>query len=330
MRKYLLVSFLLAGFATNAQVLVRGRVLDAETGEAVPFVNIGLFELNVGTLSDEDGSFELTVPAGHSQDSILFSSIGYKRTRMQVTAFQASTEISVPLTPMRILLKDVTVKSRRYKHLRLGWMGGKDGVIPLDTIQGGGAVAVLLESPSTTNFVDKLQVRLMYNSKDTLKFRLHFFAYDSLRDAPGVELLRQEVMLIEHKRFGWLRFNLVNRDIRIDAKRFFVGFEWIESRADRANMLAGLRDWERWRKQQYEAGNQKVEKRIVDGKTTYKYIGDMRDWPGFSQLPPFTGLMVETGKTLQTQKYRTFERKTSFGKWTELGSTLNAVVTISY
>jgi hypothetical protein len=129
---------------------------------------------------------------------------------------------------------------------------------------------------------------------------------------------------------GTVAFSQSSSALGIDAKRFFVGFEWIESRADRAKMLAGLRDWERWRKQQYEAGNKKVEKRMTDGKTSYKYVGDMRDWPGFSQLPPFTGLMVETGKTSQTRKYRTFERKTSFGKWTELGSTLNAVVTISY
>ena len=321
---------MLGGLTVQAQVPVRGRVLDTESGKGVPFVNIGLFEKNIGTLSDEDGSFELTIPTGLGKDSVLFSSIGYKRTSISIQALQASASVVVPMTPARILLKDVTVKSRRYKHARLGWMGGKDGVIPLDTIQGGGAVALLLESPSSTNYIDKLQVRLMYNSKDTLRFRLHFFAYDSIRDAPGEELMLDEVMLTEQKRFGWLRYTLVNKDIRINAKRFFVGFEWIDTRAVRARMVAGLRDWEVWKKQQYESGNKKVEKRFVDGKASYKYVGDMRDWPGFKQLPPFTGLMVETGKSDQTRKYRTLERKTSFGKWSELGSTLNAVVTISY
>lgn len=330
MSKCILFLLMSVGLTVHAQVSVRGRVLDTETGKGIPFVNIGLFEKNIGTLSDEDGSFELTVPEVNYRDSVLFSSIGYKRTGIALQSLQASASVVVPMTPARILLQDVTINSRRYKHTRLGWMGGKDGVLPLDTIQGGGTVAMLLESPSSTNFVDKLQVRLMYNSKDTLKFRLHFFTYDSLRDSPGEELLHDEVMLTEQKRFGWLRYTLVTKDIRINAKRFFVGFEWIDTRAVRAKMVAGLKEWEDWKKQQYESGNKKVEKRMADGKIAYKYVGDMRDWPGFSQLPPFTGLMVETGKTDQTRKYRTFERKTSFGKWTELNSTLNAVVTISY
>ena len=56
----------------------------------------------------------------------------------------------------------------------------------------------------------------------------------------------------------------------------------------------------------------------------------MMDWPGFKTLPPFTGLMVETGKHSETEKLLTFERKTSFGQWTESPSTLNAVITIVY
>ena len=50
----------------------------------------------------------------------------------------------------------------------------------------------------------------------------------------------------------------------------------------------------------------------------------MMDWPGFKTLPPFTGLMVETGKHSETENLITFERKTSFGQWTENPSTLNA------
>ncbi len=56
----------------------------------------------------------------------------------------------------------------------------------------------------------------------------------------------------------------------------------------------------------------------------------MIDWPGFTKLPPFTGLMVETGKRAETETLLTFERQTSFGQWTETASTLNAVITIVY
>jgi hypothetical protein len=56
----------------------------------------------------------------------------------------------------------------------------------------------------------------------------------------------------------------------------------------------------------------------------------MKDRPGFQDLPPFTGLMIESGKTDETLRLRTFERKTSIGEWKEIAATLNAVVTVIY
>lgn len=307
-----------------------GKIIDGNSKQPVSYVNIGLFEKNLGTLSDLDGSFELIVPMQYRNDTVIFSSIGYKRLKViAIKLLGASTE-DILLMPEIILLSDVVVTGKKYKKQRLGWMGGKDGVLPLDTLQGGGAVALLVESPRSTSYVDKLQVRLMYNSKDTLRFRLHFYAYDSIRDTPGAELLRREVMLTETKRFGWLRFDLADQDVRIYEKKFLVGLEWIDDRKTRREMLIGLRDWERWKKAQFESGNKKVEQIGPSKSNQYKYHGNMMDWPGFKSLPPFTGLMVETGKSKETKLLRTFEQKTSFGKWHELQSTLNAVVTVSY
>ena len=123
-----------------------------------------------------------------------------------------------------------------------------------------GAVAVLLESPSSTNFVDKLQVRLMYNSKIPWKFR-SFLPMIPLRDAPGTELLQQEVMLTNNKSDSvgsastWLTG--ISALMRSDSLWDLSG---LNPCADRANMLAGLRDWERWKgRGKYEAGNKKVE-----------------------------------------------------------------------
>ena len=87
-------------------------------------------------------------------------------------------------------------------------------------------------------------------------------------------------------------------------------------------------------KEQFETGNKNVEYiaagRNGNNSPSYKYHGNMMNWPGFKSLPPFTGLMVQTGKDEKTISLKTFERKTSFGTWAEIRSTLNAVVTIKY
>jgi len=99
-------------------------------------------------------------------------------------------------------------------------MDGKHGVLPFDTIQGGGAVAVLVKFPSIPFRIEKLQVRLLYNSKDTCKLRLHFYAYDPARNVPTRELLSKEIMLRETQRFGWMRFNLTDYQIVLSENIF--------------------------------------------------------------------------------------------------------------
>jgi hypothetical protein len=331
LRTFVFLFFLdLLSFTIQSQDLtLMGIVIDSKTRQPIPYANIGLMNRNVGTLSDIDGTFELVIPQEFRNDSVFFSSIGYKRKSLLASAGRKE---SVSMDPAPMVLSEVVIKAKINKRARLGWMGGKDGVLPFDTIQGGGAVALLVEAPTVPVYADKLQVRLMYNSKDTLKFRLHVYAFDSVNQVPGKELLSKEIMLSEQKRFGWLRFDLVEYDIRIMEKKFLVGFEWIDDRATRDAMRKGLKEWEAWKYQEFKRGNPKVEYIPPDGQNaaTYKYHGNMMAWPGFKMLPPFTGLMIETGKREETKHLRTFERKTSFGNWNEISSTLNAVITVAY
>ena len=174
---------------------------------------------------------------------------------------------------------------------------------------------------------------MMYNSKSDAKFRFHIYSFDSLSQQPGDELLPVEIMLPVDKKFGWLRFDLSQYNIALNERKFFIGFEWIEDQKTRTEMIRGLQEFDDWKKAEFKRGNPKVnylEDDAGNRTTALKYYGNMMDWPGFKNLPPFTGLMIETGKSDESKKYRTFERKTSFGEWKEQRSTLNAVLTITY
>jgi hypothetical protein len=316
-------------------ISISGKIRNAVTSQPIPFANIGMNGQNIGTLSDPDGSFELVIPFQKGGDSILISSIGFLPKKISIRQLRYSNSFDVKLLPSSKILDAVIIRGKKSsaKIKRLGWMGGKDGILPFDTVQGGGAVALLVQTPSIPCRIEKLQVRLMYNSKDTTRLRLHFFAFDSVNNLPTRELLVKEIILKETKRFGWLRFDLSRYEIVVNEKKFLIGFEWIDDRSTRKNLLAGFLTWEEWKKEQYALGNKRVERTTIEGNNQsarYKYHGNMMDWPGFKKLPPFTGLMVDTGKNEKTIPLKTFVRKTSFGTWYETNSTLNAVVTVSY
>jgi len=90
---------------------VSGKVIDAETGEAVPFANVFFKGTTIGTTTDFDGYFKITTPS--PTDSLVAKYIGYsvrakwvERGKSQVINFQLATEATT--------LEGVTVTPKDY------------------------------------------------------------------------------------------------------------------------------------------------------------------------------------------------------------------------
>lgn len=70
--------------------VVTGRVVDAETGEAIPGVSVTVTGIGSGTITDGEGSFEINVPrlVGHRPEvqpddtALVFSFLGYRGERV--------------------------------------------------------------------------------------------------------------------------------------------------------------------------------------------------------------------------------------------------------
>ena len=103
--RFVLTCLLLAvsavAFAQNIQV--KGKVVDANTGEGVPFASVQLKGTMTGTSTDADGAYFLTVP---SRSTLVFSSIGYQT---QEVAVEGRTVIDVILASDAEFLEDVLV-----------------------------------------------------------------------------------------------------------------------------------------------------------------------------------------------------------------------------
>jgi TonB-linked SusC/RagA family outer membrane protein len=76
------------------QETVTGRVVDAQTGESLPGVNLAIQGTTTGTTTNPDGNFELTVP--NLQETLIVSYIGYSRQEVQI---DGRTEIEIELIP---------------------------------------------------------------------------------------------------------------------------------------------------------------------------------------------------------------------------------------
>lgn len=102
----LLLMMMTAPTLIGQKTVIRGKVVDAETGEPVPYTNIGFQHSLVGTISENDGSFFLTTT--RATDTLLVSSVGYALIRLPVQ-IGAEQNFDIQLIPTAITLDAVVV-----------------------------------------------------------------------------------------------------------------------------------------------------------------------------------------------------------------------------
>jgi hypothetical protein len=108
------VIFCSAVFAQTATI--KGSVIDASTGEPLPFGNVFINSSTLGTTSDKQGNFELkNVPMPGTYE-VIISYVGYESYAQKINVSDGDVTVRViKLKPSETLLNDVEVKTTRDK-----------------------------------------------------------------------------------------------------------------------------------------------------------------------------------------------------------------------
>ena len=109
----LIVAFTMAVAQVNAAVL-RGKVIDAQTGEALPGASVQILQAGKTTITDEAGLFEFG-GLGQRGYTLVCSYITYEKQTLTVYPARTDTLLVIALKPYEESLgvATVTVKARR-------------------------------------------------------------------------------------------------------------------------------------------------------------------------------------------------------------------------
>src|SRR5690606_28546135 len=101
----LILLLLLMWTGAAGQQVLKGRVIDAESKKTLIFANILVKGTSIGTATDSNGNFELTVS---SPDSIIleFSSVGYNNLELNLDTVDISTFIEIEMFSDGVTLSD--------------------------------------------------------------------------------------------------------------------------------------------------------------------------------------------------------------------------------
>ncbi|MCE7043245.1 DUF5686 and carboxypeptidase-like regulatory domain-containing protein [Dyadobacter sp. CY312] len=112
----LLIGILLAGYTeSRAQATtVKGTITDEKTGETLPYVNIVIPGTTMGTTSDVDGKYSMTLTAPNFK--IKFTYVGYLSVEKTIPQGTSQT-INIKMSVDASMLKEITVKGKaKYRN----------------------------------------------------------------------------------------------------------------------------------------------------------------------------------------------------------------------
>jgi hypothetical protein len=96
---------------------VKGVVLDAKTGEPIPFAAVSFKNKNIGSITSYTGAFILE--SNFATDIIVVSSLGYEPEELNITLYSNNNGLKIRLRPLQVELDQVdivTTKPKKYKN----------------------------------------------------------------------------------------------------------------------------------------------------------------------------------------------------------------------
>ena len=210
----LLISTLIS-ITMTAQI--KGVVKDSLSGVTVPFVNISVENENIGTTSEEDGSFVIHQTEEHK--NLIFSALGYEKKKVNASKSQV-----VFLKPTAYELNEVMIDDR--KNTSAVEIGATKNSI-YQAFDNGPRIDTKFfpYSPEykKTKYIKAVTVETDSKIEAAL-IKLHFYKVDA-NGYPGEELMTKDFLVTVKKGISKNRFDLSNFNLKIPTKGLFVGFE---------------------------------------------------------------------------------------------------------
>ena len=211
------------------QVDLVGQVIDAATEEPLPYVNIGLVNQNIGTVTDEAGYFVLEVPGnGYADATLRFSMIGFEPQDFTLQEYRDQKILTIPLKEKATALEEVVLTTKRNKY-QTKILGNKTTsqliYAAFTTNKLGNEMGFLVRGRKNPMILKKFNVSLVENDYGPIRFRLNF--YDLKDGLPNETLLNENIIVETDIQSGIVSKDLTPYEIVID-QDFFVAIEWIE------------------------------------------------------------------------------------------------------
>ncbi|MFY7741190.1 MAG: carboxypeptidase-like regulatory domain-containing protein [Flavobacterium sp.] len=236
--KYIFFFLLICNVMLAQEKSISGSVIDIENNSVIQYVNIGIINKSIGTVSNSKGVFTLKLnDISNLKDSLVFSHIGYKTKKMLVSSLIGKNN-SIELEPLSNDLNEVIVTFKQPKSKRFGRSAKGLSLMHFnfysyyekdvdDRLSKEIGIKFKLKKDCK---IENLNFNITQNDFKSLKFRLNFY---KIENGLPTELLNEKDIIFEVKEnfTGWYSFDIKPFDVFLykENEEVAATIQWIES-----------------------------------------------------------------------------------------------------
>jgi hypothetical protein len=228
LRSSLLASLLI--LLTTAAALaqaISGRVTDAQTGQPLPFVNIGVVGKALGTVSNEQGQYGLAFQEKLAADTVRVSYLGYRPLLLTLRQLQGQPNLA--LSPAAVALAEVRVQASRraWRDRTLGYTGNSENsTMHLEAKDLGAETGTVIYLKRKPTKVLKANFNVAYNRVGNVTLRVNLYRLDAKGRPTNEKLLQHEMILRTAATHGPISVDLTPDNLLL-SEDFFLSLEWV-------------------------------------------------------------------------------------------------------
>jgi hypothetical protein len=161
-----------------------GQIFDSKSQQPMAYVNVGIIGKGIGTVSDENGNFSLSIDDKYTNDTLKITSIGYlpiKYCVRDAMAKYGNSPAKIYLEESSYALTEVIIRPIKYSTKVVGntnsgspcvYFIGRDTAVKYD----GCEIGTLIKLKNKPAFIDKINFSICSNDFDSLTLRLNIYS----------------------------------------------------------------------------------------------------------------------------------------------------------
>jgi len=206
---------------------IDGTVYDSINSLPLAFANVYIKGKSIGTLTNSEGKFKLSISVEAIGDTLITSFVGFKPQLQRIEGI--TMNLKILLSKMDSELPVISVKDNTLEKAVIGENVKKSESGICNCIKKNYQISRFFRD--VQGRIGQLRKVLVYlNERGDLNypFRLRIYEVDKANGLPGKDILDKSLVLIP-KQNNWFEINLDSLNVVTPTNGFFIGYEWLYS-----------------------------------------------------------------------------------------------------